>query len=442
MRAFKSALISLPVLVSGALWGCSDRSAQSTGTTTSVGTDAGPMGVAGQGGNTSPGDPQPDAGSVSGDESADCEEFGIEIVEGCSQCPATPLDCDCLNGFGLFPEERCTFGGCITAIDCERVCLNFEGMVGPDFGSDVLAIQDCVATLQHCPSGEDGECGSDGRCVLDTFTDSSWCSLGDLGAACIEPTDCRTELFCVGYGICASGEPGAECNTTEHCLAGSCLIYTPSSADPAGQQGDPQQELPQPELPQQGVCTSGLPNERCTEDVQCQGSLHCVPGFPSEVLGNCSPGEVDDLCNDDGDCQSGFCFSWEDPSQESGRCTTGGFRSYCLEVADCESGYCSRQPNNAGSPGTCVPGDAGSPCWDDQACASAHCALNNPSNEGLCTSGATGDPCQDNAECESNTCLAPSLASSLDCAEGPGASCEGDGICAGNDGVCFQGKCE
>lgn len=430
MRVLKSALISLSVLFSAPFMACADQSHQATGTTTSAASDAGLAG-----------DPaQPDASNASGDDVADCEEFGIELTEGCSQCPATPMDCECLNGFDLFPQEACTFGGCITAIDCERVCLNFEGMVGPDFGSDVLAIQDCVSTLQHCPSGEDSACGSGGKCVLDTVTDSNWCSLGDLGAACIEPTDCQSDLFCVGYGLCASGEPGAECNTNEHCLAGSCLLYTPSSVDPAGQGGDLPAEPTSTQ--QQGVCTSGLPNERCTADNQCQGSAHCVPFFPSETLGNCSPGEIDDLCNDDGDCLSGICFSWDDPGQESGRCSTGEFRSYCLEVADCQSGYCSRQPNNAGSPGTCVPGDSGSPCWDDQACSSAHCALNNPSNEGLCTSGVSGDPCQDNTECESNNCLAPSITTSLDCAEGAGASCEGDGICAGADRGCFQGKCE
>ena len=365
-----------------------------------------------------------------------CKRYGIELAADCSQCPATPLSCACLSEFPVFPKGSCTFGSCITAIDCERVCKNAADASRPEFGEDLTAIQECVEVLRRCDSGDDEDCG-DGKCVVDLMNGTQLCSTGAPDALCKEPNDCQTGLFCVGFGVCASGEPGDGCDSGAQCLRGTCLVYTPGVEDysmPAGARG---------------VCTSGLADEPCIADEQCAPPTHCVPLFPARVLGSCSAGAIDDLCNDNGDCQSGFCFFWGDAAPlESGRCTAGGFRDSCVDGSQCESGYCSRQIENRGNPGSCVPGDSGSPCFDDQDCASAHCALLSgdalnplPVTEGVCTSRASGDPCQNDSECASASCLNPTPIGSASCLPPAGSACENDGVCNGV-GLCYLGKCE
>jgi hypothetical protein len=379
-----------------------------------------------------------------------CAEYGIEFSPDCSDCPQTPLSRECFAGTLVFPEVACTFGNCITAVDCDRVCRNAGDpanpqsgdLANPNLGTDVFAIQDCVKALTFCDSGDDDECG-DGKCVFDPAFGGR-CSTGDDFQACKEANDCQSG-FCVSVGAdfarCASGEPGAACDNSDQCLAGTCIEYTPGPADFA------------PDGP--GFCTSGLPDELCTEDEQCVAPAHCVPEVPGRVLASCSPGEIGDLCNDAGDCQSGFCFVWGDiDPQQTGVCTAGAFRDPCIDGADCESGYCSRVIENTSGGGSCVPGDALSPCYDNDDCASGHCALliassdpeiPSPIAEGLCTTGASGDPCDDNGECLSAACVNPEPTESAACPFAPSSAgatpCENDGVCSPT-GACFPGKCE
>jgi hypothetical protein len=448
------AAISVTVIV-----GC-EGSTPATGTSTSGG--------ASNGGNASSNGGSANGGSSNGSTSStwpgsddaaleSCAEYGIELSGDCSQCPATPLGCPCFEGTLIFPTEACTFGHCITAIDCDRACGNAGDpanpqsgdLANPDLGTDILAIQDCVEVLKQCNSGDDSDCG-DGKCVFDAVRGQGQCSAGAQFDGCGEANDCQSG-FCIRFtlsevGHCDTGEPGAACETSAQCLAGSCLVYTPETLEGS---------VPAVE---QGVCSSGLADEPCTADEQCAAPTHCVPEVPTRVLGWCSPGEVADLCDDASDCQSGFCFVWGDLDlQQTGFCTTGGFREPCIDESDCESGYCSRQIENTSGGGSCVPGDLFSPCFDDQDCESAHCALlvmsddpqsPGPVAEGTCTTGASGDPCQDNADCTSANCVNPSKVFSATCTPAPpmsplpvGSPCENDGVCDGF-GFCFQGNCE
>lgn len=391
------------------------------------------------------------AGASAGVAPEICTQYGIEFSGDCSECPQTPLSCACFAGLPVFPETACTFGKCISAVDCDRVCRNAGDpsnpqpgdLANPDLGTDILAIQDCVDTLMHCDSGDDEDCG-EGKCVFDIVARTGRCSTGEEFQGCKEPNDCQSG-FCVGtnpeFGVCASGEAGAGCTTSDQCLAGTCLLYTPGPADFAA-------EGP-------GLCSSGLPNEPCITDEHCMATTHCVPDVPMRVLGSCSPGAVGDLCDDDDDCQSGYCFVWGDiDPQETGICTAGSFRDPCIDGTDCESGHCSRQIGNTTGGGSCVSGDALSPCFTDEACASSQCALllfsddpliPYPVAEGLCTTGASGDPCQEDTECTSATCVNPDAVPSAACPFAPstagGTPCENGGVC-NNTGTCFQGRCE
>lgn len=68
-----------------------------------------------------------------------CAEFGFDVQLGCVGCPSQPPTCECLAGagFALLPEQACTSGTCLAAVDCERLCQNFDTGFGPEWSDDV-----------------------------------------------------------------------------------------------------------------------------------------------------------------------------------------------------------------------------------------------------------------------------------------------------------------
>lgn len=212
-----------------------------------------------------------------------CSEFGFDVRLGCEGCPAPAPTCECLAGAGfpVLPEQACISGKCLAAIDCERLCQNFDTGFGPEWSDDVIVVQDCVRTLGLCNG--DRECGSGASCIL----------FGD-------PVD--------GYrGACA--EPGSVCNEDGHCLSGSrCIVFQMNSDSETGA------VIPF------GVCSTGEDNTACLVDDDCVPPNQCVnQSLDTFVSSQCSTGNDGEPCGKPSDCQSGSC-SAENPG-ESGTCT-------------------------------------------------------------------------------------------------------------------------
>jgi hypothetical protein len=123
-----------------------------------------------------------------------CGEIGFEVTFGCDDCPPEPPHCDCLTlGWTLFlPEQSCTWGKCLVAYDCERLCLNLDNME-LFFGEDLMAATECRSAMSRCT--EDAECGR-GRCAPYLPSEPGRCT-GAINEPCQTEQDCQEGLQCV-----------------------------------------------------------------------------------------------------------------------------------------------------------------------------------------------------------------------------------------------------
>lgn len=377
------------------------------------------------------------SGSSSGSSSAiavpeSCAEFGIDIRLGCQGCPDAPPSCECTDEFymaggaRLLPERACTFGKCVSAVDCERVCQNFDEF-SEALTDDVFALRDCTQVLDECNA--DADCGN--------------------GNLCIRGPGARLPEH--GYGGLCS-EPGHNCNEDADCLRGSrCIVFQmwpdprTGEAIPSGYCGTGQDDQPcvvdgDCVTPYRcvnlnaetgglvGECSTGVNDEPCVDDDDCVAPYQCVAS-------RCSAGALDDRCGEASDCQSGFCV---DEELLLGICTSGQYPDRCRGPEDCQD-HCSIVVGSDN--GVCVSGDLGSRCLHDADCDSALCGLNPNESEGICVDGTIGSPCSDESDCLESTCIAPVNTGSATCIDAqPGAPCEDGGVCIG-PGECFKGKC-
>jgi hypothetical protein len=378
--------------------------------------------------------PQADGGALDGSSGANstfvlpenCAELGFDVHPGCETCPVEPPVCECLQGAPLVPEHRCTFGKCLTAFDCDRLCQNLNG---PEFNQDLMAIQECLRVFDACDS--DVDCGTGNRCVYSPRRVPPEWQCTAPGSFCNEDTDCLEGSRCIGdlmlsepetgeailFGFCSTGEEGTACRIDDDCRVPYRCAEASGFAEP--------------------LCSTGDTGAPCSTDDDCLTSHHCA--FV-EVGGaaQCSAGKEGDPCGKASDCQSGLCVGENtDPSFPLGSCTSGLLNAPCQGSEECQNGYCSWEVG--ASVGACVSGDDGSQCFNDTACASGLCGLNPNDSDGICVNGNVGSPCFDDADCRESTCMSPSVTTSTLCS-GPGSPCEDDGVCVAH-GECFKGKC-
>lgn len=324
-----------------ALLHCSGRSQESSSRDatapkggSTVGTGGSNVGAGGSGASGSGSDSGGSGGSAGSDEEPTqrdvCVPFGLELVYTCAACPSEHLTCPC--GLEL-TVDRCNYGQCLAALDCDVACRNFRN---EHFIDDLRVILSCV-TNPWC--SDDALCGT-GRCLGESDLHTSRCVDGSLGTTCLEDGDCTSER-CVA-GICTDGLPGALCTKPSDCGSGTC-------ANVGGEEG---------------VCTSGAPGEACVEDAHCAPGSHCVEAI-------CYSGESDDPCNEHGDCQSGHCLLDEVEAPELGICTDRQPYARCYVDLDCESELCARQ--EGASRGFCTTGEPGAPCYADDDCLNGSC---------------------------------------------------------------------
>jgi hypothetical protein len=246
-----------------------------------------------------------------------CSEFGFEVQLGCEECPAVAPTCGCLDELDglvqLLPDQACTSGKCLTAVDCERLCENFDAAFGPEWSEDAVAVQACVRALGSC--NDDAECGTGQLCIL-------WGG----------PVD--------GYrGGCA--ERGSVCNDAADCLQGSrCIVFEMKSDSETGA------VIPY------GVCSTGEDNTACIVDDDCVAPNRCVSqNLDTFVSSQCSTGENGEPCVADDDCISPYqCIVVS--AGGFAQCSAGGLGDPCSEPSDCQSGACSAE--NPGQSGTCI----------------------------------------------------------------------------------------
>jgi hypothetical protein len=203
----------------------------------------------------------------------------------------------------------------LTGVDCERLCQNFDTGFGPEWGEDVVAVQDCVRTLGMCNG--DAECGTDDLCIL-------------FGG----PVD--------GYrGSCT--KPGSVCNEDADCLQGSgCIVFEMKSDSETGA------AVPY------GVCSTGEDNTPCVVDDDCVAPNQCVnQNLDTFVTSQCATGEDGEPCVGDEDCISPYqCVTTS--LGGTAECSAGALDDPCREASDCQSGFCLGEE---GSLGTCTSGE-------------------------------------------------------------------------------------
>jgi hypothetical protein len=133
-----------------------------------------------------------------------CNEL-VHYTLGCESCPPQPRTCECFDKyFTVEPLEACTFGRCLSPLDCAAICAK-EGP-GMDVGAGVLwdlEFLDYLQSLRGCTythlCRSDVECGN-GLCVGEQQQiREPYCSEGNLGAGCEDGADCKSGI-CVMSG--------------------------------------------------------------------------------------------------------------------------------------------------------------------------------------------------------------------------------------------------
>ena len=370
----------------------------------------------------------------------------------------------------------------------------------------------CNTVVGRCAQGVDAPCSNDDECgellicagpagarVCSLFNRSagSACSTndhcdaplvcGDTGTCgTAAESTCQIDSQCAGSLICASGEGGQACASSNGMTGDPCRIGDIGDnvhCDGALVCGD------------NGTCGTDVNGDCFMSDDQCAGSLICTGVIGSQVCQS-SHGVLDSLCGDDSHCNgndlvcnSGICKIREgrtcagvEECTGSLRCnrmmgilqcsTAGddtldsvcGFHDHCDRDDDliCSGGACKREVNAvcsenddcadsgnvicSGMSGmkTCirVTGSPGSVCSDDTDCSGTHATC--ISNVCKVTSGGG---CGGDDQCVSGTiCITADQNSATICTESDGSigsSCSStEDHCTGSDKTCEDGTCK
>jgi Cys-rich repeat protein len=166
----------------------------------------------------------------------------------------------------------------------------------------------CKATNESC--GDDNDCCGGDVCRPNPSGAGNHClPPGDLGAECLEDSDCAAGLTCDVYTGTCGGNGGAECAVDSDCATGFvCDPYTltcvPGGSDP-----------------------NGTP---CVSDGTCASGSCCPPEGICKPAANVSAAcATDDDCCGTDICSGSVCFSCANPGQ------------FCFNDSECCSGACS-----------------------------------------------------------------------------------------------------
>ena len=275
----------------------------------------------------------------------------------------------------------------------------------------------------------------------------SWDSVGvEIGGACTDNADCRSDLCVDNICVGKDKENGHSCIVDEECKSGYCDWEAYVCAD----RGNKPIES---SCSNHSDCASGYcdnakhqcankPAVANTKDngASCTSSRECKSNLCDTTTKKCAAAPTVDekkqngeKCSRSLECKSGYCdgktFVCADKASNHGNIGNGG---NCQKSEECASGYCDSSKKCAAKPSSGGSVADGGNCEKNGDCKSGYCnsskkCATKPSSSGNLKEGAQ---CKYNDDCASGYCKA--------------GKCTGDCELTGCDSferVCRDGRC-
>ena len=282
----------------------------------------------------------------------------------------------------------------------------------------------------------------------------SWDSVGvEIGGACTDNADCRSDLCVEKICVGKDKENGHSCIVDEECKSGYCDWEAYVCAD----RGNKPIES---SCSNHSDCASGYcdnAKHQCANKpavantkengASCTSSRECKSNLCDTTTKKCAAAPTVDekkqngeKCSRSVECKSGYCdgktFVCADKASNHGNIGNGG---NCQKSEECASGYCDSSKKCAAKPSSGGSVADGGNCEKNGDCKSGYCNSSKkcamkPSGGG---SIADGGNCEKSEDCKSGYCN-----SSKKCAAKPsgGGSIADGGNCEKN-GDCKSGYC-
>ena len=279
------------------------------------------------------------------------------------------------------------------------------------------------------------------------FVGCSWDSVGvEIGGACTDNADCRSDLCVENICVGKDKENGHSCIVDEECKSGYCDWEAYVCAD----RGNKPIES---SCSNHADCASGYcdnAKHQCANKpavantkengASCTSSRECKSNLCDTTTKKCAAAPTVDekkqngeKCSRSLECKSGYCdgktFVCADKASNHGNIANGG---NCQKSEDCKSGYCNSSKKCAAKPSGGGSIANGGNCQKSEDCKSGYCnsskkCATKPSSSGNLKEGAQ---CKYNDDCASGYCRA--------------GKCTGDCELTGCDSyerVCRDGRC-
>ena len=275
----------------------------------------------------------------------------------------------------------------------------------------------------------------------------SWDSVGvEIGGACTDNADCRSDLCVEKICVGKDKENGHSCIVDEECKSGYCDWEAYVCADRGNKPIDSS-------CSNHADCASGYcdnAKHQCANKpaiantkengASCTSSRECKSNLCDTTTKKCAAAPTVDekkqngeKCSRSLECKSGYCdgktFVCADKASNHGNIGNGG---NCQKSEECASGYCDSSKKCAAKPSSGGSVADGGNCEKNGDCKSGYCnsskkCATKPSSSGNLKEGAQ---CKYNDDCASGYCKA--------------GKCTGDCELTGCDSferVCRDGRC-
>ncbi len=253
------------------------------------------------------------------------------------------------------------------------------------------------------------------------FVGCSWDSVGvEIGGACTDNADCRSDLCVEKICVGKDKENGHSCIVDEECKSGYCDWEAYVCAD----RGNKPIES---SCSNHADCASGYcdnAKHQCANKpavtntkengVSCTSSRECKSNLCDTTTKKCVAAPTVDekkqngeKCSRSLECKSGYCdgktFVCADKASNHGNIGNGGT---CQKSEECASGYCDSSKKCAAKPSGGGSIADGGNCQKSEDCKSGYCNSSKkcaakPSGGG---SIADGENCQKSEDCKSGYC--------------------------------------